>query len=342
MRAAPQDVTGPRPALPVTIGDVVAARDRITGHVVRTPLLPAPWAPGELWLKAESLQPIGAFKLRGAVNAIARLRPETRAHGVVTHSSGNHGQAVAWAARAAGIPAVVVMPDSATAVKVAATRALGAEVVLVPSDRRELVADAVRAERGMTTIPPFDHADVIAGQGTLALEVLEDLDDIDTVLVPVGGGGLISGVGVAIAASSPRTRVVGVEPELAADARDSLASGRRVAWDARATHRTIADGTRTPLVGELTFPIIQATVEEIVTVSEDEILAAVASLARHARLVAEPSGALGVAAQLADPRRYGRAVAVLSGGNIDPAVLARALTSSPGGTASTTPEEAHP
>ncbi len=309
----------------VSIAEVVAAHARIVGDVVRTPLLPAPWAPGDLWLKAESLQPIGAFKLRGALNAIGRLPPEVRARGVVTHSSGNHGQAVAWAARAAGIPAVVVMPDAAMAVKVAATRQLGAEVVMVPGSRRESAAEVVRAERGMTVIPPFDHADVIAGQGTLALEMLDDLDEIDTVLVPIGGGGLISGVGVAVTSLSPRTRVVGVEPELAADARDSLAAGRRVAWDERSTYRTIADGTRTPIVGEITFPLIQATVDEIVTVSEEEILAAVAVLARRAHLVAEPSGALGVAAHLADPGRYGRAVAVLSGGNIDPSVLARAL-----------------
>ncbi|MFI7446260.1 threonine/serine dehydratase [Nonomuraea sp. NPDC049714] len=309
----------------VIVGDVVAARARIAGDVVRTPLLPASWAPGELWLKAENLQPIGAFKLRGALNAIGRLHPDVRARGVVTHSSGNHGQAVAWAARAAGVAAVVVMPDTATPVKMEATRRLGAEIVMVPGARREARAEAVRAERGMTLIPPFDHTDVIAGQGTLALEVLDDLDDIDTVIVPIGGGGLISGVGVAVTALSRRTRVVGVEPELAADARDSLARGRRVEWDARSASRTIADGTRAPVVGEITFPLIQATVDEIVTVSEDEILAAVAVLARRAHLVAEPSGALSVAAHLADPGRYGRAVAVLSGGNIDPPVLARAL-----------------
>ncbi len=293
---------------------------------MRTPLLPASWAPGDLWLKAENLQPIGAFKLRGAVNAIRRLDPDVRARGVVTHSSGNHGQAVAWAARAAGVRAVIVMPEEATPVKVEATRALGAEVIMAPGARREIVAEAMTAERRMTLIPPFDHADVISGQGTLAVEVLEDLSDIDTVLVPIGGGGLISGVGVAVKALSHRTRVVGVEPSLAADARDSLANGRRIEWDAQATYRTIADGTRTPVVGEITFPIIQATVDEIVTVDEDDILAAVGTLARRAHLVAEPSGALSVAAYLAEPGKYGRAVAVLSGGNIDPPLLARALT----------------
>jgi threonine dehydratase len=311
--------------LEVSVGDIRAAHVRIAEDVVRTPLLHASWAPGDLWLKAENLQPIGAFKLRGAVNAIRRLDPDVRARGVVTHSSGNHGQAVAWAARASGVRAVIVMPEEAMPVKVEATRALGAEVVMAPGARREIVAETVRVERGMTLIPPFDHPDVISGQGTLAVEVLADLSDIDTVLVPIGGGGLISGVGVAVKALSHRTRVVGVEPSLAADARDSLANGRRIEWDAQATYRTIADGTRTPVVGEITFPIIQATVDEIVTVDEDDILAAVGTLARRAHLVAEPSGALSVAAYLAEPGKYGRAVAVLSGGNIDPPVLARAL-----------------
>jgi len=316
--------------LAVSVDDVTAAQARIADAVVRTPLLPAAWAPGDLWIKAENLQPVGAFKLRGAVNAIALLDPGVRSHGVVTHSSGNHGRAVAWAARAAGVPAVIVMPEGAARVKVEATRALGAEVVIVPGDRREGVADRVRRVRGMGLVPPYDHADVISGQGTLAMETLVDLDDIDTVLVPVGGGGLISGVGVAVSSLSPRTRVVGVEPALAADARASLADGRRIAWDSRATSRTIADGTRTPVVGRITFPIMQATVDEIVTVTEDEILSAVASLARCARLVAEPSGALSVAAYLAGPWKYGRTVAVLSGGNIDPLLLARALASHTG------------
>ncbi|MFE7441013.1 threonine/serine dehydratase [Streptomyces chartreusis] len=323
--ATSRDPNGTVPAPAVAIGDIVAAHARIAEAVTRTPLLRAFWAPGDLWLKAENLQPIGAFKLRGAANAIARLEPDVRARGVVTHSSGNHGQAVAWAARAAGIPAVIVMPQEAMAVKVEATKALGAEVVIVPNSHREVAAEAIQAQRRMTLVPPFDHPDVIAGQGTLAVEVLEDLDGIDTVLVPVGGGGLISGVGVAMASLSPRTRVVGVEPTLAADARQSLAAGRRIAWDARSTYRTIADGTRTPLLGEITFPIIQSTVDEIVTVDEDEIFAAVATLVRQAHLVVEPSGALSVAAYLAAPQKYGRTVAVLSGGNIDPSILTRAL-----------------
>ncbi|TYB44348.1 threonine/serine dehydratase [Actinomadura chibensis] len=304
---------------------MVQARARIADGAVRTPLLAAPWAPGELHLKAESLQPMGAFKIRGALNAVRRLRPEARARGVITHSSGNHGQAVAWAARAAGVEAVVVMPDAAAEVKANATRELGADVIFVPGARREAVAETVRAERGMVLIPPYDHPDVIAGQGTVALEILDELDSVDTVLVPIGGGGLISGIGVAVKWASPGTRVIGVEPESAADARDSLAAGHRIEWKTEDTCRTIADGTRTPVVGEVTFPLIQATVDEIVTVSEDEILAAVAVLARRSRLVTEPSGALSVAAHLAEPGRFGRTVAILSGGNIDPALLARAL-----------------
>ncbi|MEV0210681.1 threonine/serine dehydratase [Streptomyces sp. NPDC050788] len=316
--------------LAVAIGDITEAHARVAGTVIRAPLLPAAWAPGDLWIKAENLQPIGAFKLRGAVNALALLDPEARSRGVVTHSSGNHGQAVAWAARAAGARAVIVMPEEAASIKVEATKALGAEVIIVPGALRERVAEAVQQSWGMTLIPPYDHADVISGQGTLALEAIEDLDDIDTVLVPVGGGGLISGVAIAVKALSPRTRVVGVEPALAADVQESLASGRRIEWDATLTYRTVADGTRTPVVGEITFPIIQATVDEIVTVTEHEILAAVGSLARRAHLVAEPSGALSTAAYIADPGKYGRTVAVLSGGNIDPLVLAHALAPSAG------------
>lgn len=311
--------------LAVSLDDVLAAHDRITGSVVRTPLLAAPWAPGELWLKPESLQPTGAFKLRGATHAIARLTPEARSRGVVTHSSGNHGQALAWAARAAGIPATIVMPEGAAPVKIAACRALDAEVLIAPVAQRATLARELSDEREMTMIHPFDDPDVIAGQGTLAIEIAEDLPGIDTVLVPVGGGGLISGVAVAIRALSPHSRVIGVESELAADAQESLASGRPVRWDEKDTQRTIADGTRAPSLGENTFPIVQQTVDAIVTVTEDEILSAMAMITRRARLVVEPSGALSVAAYLAAPGAYGRTVAILSGGNVDVPVLTRAL-----------------
>jgi threonine dehydratase len=315
----------------VTVGidDVRAAARRITGRVIRTPLLTAPWA-GDLWLKPESLQPIGAFKVRGALSAIAALDPQVRAAGVVTHSSGNHAQAVAWAARQYGAKAVVVMPEAASPVKIDATRRLGAEVVLVPVTERESAAAQIRDSRGLVLIPPYDHSDVIAGQGTVGAEVAEDLPDADTVLVPVGGGGLVSGIAVAVKALIPEARVVGVEPELAADAAESLTTGTRTGWPAELTSRTIADGVRTPQLGELTWPIIRTLVDEIVTVSEDAILEAIGLLAVRSRLVAEPSGALAVAGYLAEGSRFGRTVAIVSGGNVDPAVFAAALETAAG------------
>lgn len=309
----------------VGIEDIRAAASRLRGTVVRTPLLPAPWA-GDLRLKPEGLQPTGAFKLRGAFNAVALLDQARRSPGVVTHSSGNHAQALAWAARAHGIPATIVMPDVAAPVKVEATRALGGEVVMVPAPERDAKVEELRTARGMTFISPFDHVDVIAGAGTVGLEIVEDFPDVDTVLVPVGGGGLISGVGVAVKTLAPNARVVAVEPELAADLAESMARGERVAWDPSSTHRTIADGVRLPVVGELTWPHIQAYVDEVVTVSEEAILDAMGLIAVRSRVVAEPTGALATAAFLADPERFGTAVAVVSGGNADPALLGRQVT----------------
>ncbi|WP_092625221.1 threonine/serine dehydratase [Jiangella sp. DSM 45060] len=311
----------------VGLDDIRAAARRLDGVAVRTPLVPAAWSGGDLWLKPEGLQATGAFKLRGAFNAVALLDGDARGRGVVTHSSGNHAQALAWAAREQGIAATVVMPDAAAPVKVAATRALGAEVVMVPPPERDSRVRELIAERGLTFVSPFDDARVIAGGGTVGLEIAEDRPDAGTVLVPVGGGGLISGIGVAVKALAPGTRVVGVEPELAADARDSLARGERVAWDPADTYRTIADGVRLPVIGELTWEHIRRHVDEIVTVPEDAILAAMRLLAVRGRIVSEPTGALTTAAFLAEPARFGRAVAVVSGGNADPALLARVLTS---------------
>lgn len=309
----------------VSIQDVRDASVRISGSVVRTPLLAAPWA-GDLTLKPEGLQPTGAFKLRGAVNAVAMLEPSARARGVVTHSSGNHAQALAWAARAHGVAATVVMPESAAPVKVAATKALGAEVVMVaPSERDSRVAQ-LRDELGLAFVSPFDDLDVIAGAGTVGLEIIEDRPEIDTVLVPVGGGGLISGIAAAVKALAPEVRVVAVEPELAADLAESMAAGKRVAWDTSLTYRTVADGVRLPVVGELTWPHIQAHVDDVVTVGEEAILDAMGLVTTRSRVVAEPTGALAVAAYLAEPERFGRTVAVVTGGNADPALLARVLT----------------
>ncbi len=311
----------------VSIEDIRAAAEGLAGVALRTPLVPAPWAGEDLWLKPESLQPIGSFKVRGGYHAVASLPEERRAAGVVAHSSGNHAQAVAYAARAFGVPCVVVMPDVAEPTKVAATEALGARVVLVPPERRaEAMADLAQRE-GYAVIPPFDHPDVIAGQGTVGLEIAEDLSTVDVVLVPVGGGGLASGVATAVKALCPSAAVFGVEPELAADARESLAAGRVVVWPTEQTYRTSADGLRTQL-SELTLAHLSARLDGILTVSEEEILGAAGRLAREARLVVEPSGAVSVAGYL--HRRAdlppGRTVAVISGGNLAPALLAKLVT----------------
>lgn len=313
----------------VTLADIRAAAERIRGTVVDTSLLPCSWSAADrpLWLKPESLQAIGSFKIRGAFNAVARLSGDVRRRGVVAHSSGNHAQALGFAAKAFGVPAVIVVPDNAPAVKIEATRSLGAEVVLVPMAERMAAAEAIAAERGATLIPPFDHLDVIAGQGTIGLEIATELPEVELVLVPVGGGGLASGVATAIKALCPSARVIGVEPELAADTQESLHAGRLVRWTNEDRARTIADGVRTE-PSELTFAHLQKLLDDIVTVGEDDIRRAIATLATRARLVAEPAGALTTAAYLtrADDLPRGRTVAVISGGNIDPQLLAACLT----------------
>jgi threonine dehydratase len=325
----------------VTIDDIRAAADLIRPVAVRTPLLPCGWAapdhavtsrppsphrvPG-LWLKPENLQPVGAFKIRGAYHAIARLTPDARTGGVVTYSSGNHAQAVAYAARAFEVPATIVVQDNAAPIKIDQTRALGAEVVVVPLADRESVAEEVAKSSGATLIPPFDHPDVIAGQGTIGLEIVEDLPEIDVVLVPISGGGLISGIATAIKALRPDARVIGVEPELSADARESLAAGEIVHWPVTRRARTVAEGLQSE-PSDLTFAHMRKLVDDIVTVTEDEILDTVATLAHRARLVAEPSGAVATAAYLrrAAELPAGRTVSVVSGGNIHPALLSEVL-----------------
>jgi threonine dehydratase len=306
----------------VILDDIRAAAARIAGVAVRTPVLPCRWD-AQLWLKPESLQPVGSFKLRGATNAVAQLDDEQRARGVVTHSSGNHGQALAYAARAVGAPCTVVVPRGAAAVKIEQIRALGAEVVLVPPDEREARAERFVIEEGKVLVPPYDDRRVIAGQGTVGLEIVEDVPDAAVVLVPVGGGGLASGVATAVKALRPEVAVIGVEPEYAADARESLAAGRVVPWDVDRTYRTSADGLRSGL-SELTLAHLRVRLDGIVTVSEEEIAAAMARLVRDARLVVEPSGAVATAARMfrAGDLPSGRTIAVISGGNVDPAVLA--------------------
>jgi threonine dehydratase len=281
----------------------------------------------KLFFKLENLQPIGAFKLRGAYNKIASLSEEERKRGVITYSSGNHAQGVAYAAQRLGIRAIVVMPKNAPPKKLKAAAALEAEVVVVgPSSReRMLVAEELAAQHGYVIVPPFNDEKVIAGQGTIGLEILEDLPEVETVLVPVGGGGLISGVAAAIKLSNPAVKIIGVEPELAADAQASLRSGVIVELSAEQAARTMADGLRTQSVGKITFEHIRRFVDDIVTVSEDEIFEAVRCLVANPKTVAEPSGAVTTAAFLFHGEELPRAtmhVAVISGGNINPELLA--------------------
>jgi threonine dehydratase len=319
----------------ITVDDVRAAAQRIKGRVVRTPLVPAPVQdPGRpLWIKPENLQPTGAFKLRGATNAVTRLAGGREigqgvGQGVVTHSSGNHARALAFAANLAGLKATIVMPSNSNPAKVEAVRALGAIVALVPPHHREQAADALAAERGLRLIPPYDHVDVMAGQGTIGLEIAADLPDVDVVLVPIGGGGLISGIAVAIKALCPGAKVIGVEPELAGDAAESLRRGKRTSWEVERVRRTIADGLRATVLGELTWPHVRRYVDAIVTVTEDEITEAIRVLVGQFRQVAEPSGAVSTAGYLfhGDELPAGRTVAVLSGGNIARETLADILT----------------
>jgi threonine dehydratase len=310
----------------VGIEAIRAAAATLAGIATRTPLVPFGPPNDRRFLKAESLQPIGAFKIRGAYVAVASLSPEERSRGVITYSSGNHAQGVARAARLLGALAVVVMPSDAPAIKRQRVAADGAEVVVVgtASDERQAVAERLAAERGLAIIPPYDDDRIIAGQGTVGLEIVEDLPDVAAVLVPIGGGGLASGVAAAIRALAPNARVIGVEPELAADARESLAAGRIVSWPAGDVSRTIADGTRTQALGRRTFAHLAAFLDSIVTVSEDEIAAGVRLAAEASRLVVEPSGALAVAALAFRSAEIGLVglgrpvVAVVSGGNVDP------------------------
>ncbi len=310
----------------VGIDAIRAAAQTLDGVATRTPLVPFGPPQEQRYLKAESLQPIGAFKIRGAYVAVSSLSRDERARGVITYSSGNHAQGVARAARLLGSPAVVVMPSDSPAIKRERVAADGAEVVIVgtASDERQAVAERIAAERGLTIIPPYDDDRIIAGQGTVGLEIVEAMPDVAAVLVPIGGGGLASGVAVAVRALSPDARVIGVEPELAADARASLAAGHVVRWRAEDVSRTIADGTRTQALGERTFAHLTALLDSIVTVSEVEIAAGVRLAAEESRLVVEPSGALTVAALAFRSADIGLAgldrpvVAVVSGGNVDP------------------------
>ncbi|MDN0085184.1 threo-3-hydroxy-L-aspartate ammonia-lyase [Crenobacter sp. SG2305] len=310
------------PSLAIHYDDVAAAHRRIAGIAHRTPVLTSSTADAAtgatLLFKCENFQRMGAFKFRGAYNAIAQFSPAQRAAGVIAYSSGNHAQAIALAGRLLGVSATIVMPEDAPAIKIAATRGYGAEVVLYDrySEDREALGLRLAAERDLTLIPPYNHPHVMAGQGTVAKELIEEAGPLDTLVVCLGGGGLLSGCAVAAKALNPACRIIGVEPEAGNDAQQSLARGEIVHID---TPRTIADGAQTQHLGELTFPVLQALVDEIVTVSDAELVETMRFFASRMKLVVEPTGCLAAAAVLSGKLdlRGQRVGVVVSGGNVD-------------------------
>ncbi|MFJ8276309.1 threo-3-hydroxy-L-aspartate ammonia-lyase [Streptomyces griseoviridis] len=318
------------PTPPVTLDDIHDAAARLKGVAHRTPVLRSRTLDArvgaEVFLKCENLQRIGAFKFRGAYNAASRLTPEQLSRGIAAYSSGNHAQAVALSARELGTTAVIVMPEDTPRSKLAATVGYGAQIVTYDryTENRADVAEALAAERGLVLIPPYEHRHVMAGQGTAALELLEEVGELDALVVPVGGGGLIAGSATAAKGLYPGVRVIGVEPEAGDDTRRSLAAGRRVSI--RVPH-TIADGQAAETPGELTFSVNRRLVDDIVLVSDDEIRDAMRFAFERLKTVVEPSGATPLAALLngrtgAPPRRIG---VILSGGNIDTARFAGLL-----------------
>ena len=314
----------------ITLSDIRSARARLDGVTARTKLVRFPLCaedPRQLLLKPENQQPIGAFKLRGAYNKIASLPEAERQRGVISYSSGNHAQGVAYAARALKTKSVIVMPNNAPQIKREATAKLGAEIVLVGpgSDERKEKAEQLSAEHGYLIVPPYNDQHIIAGQGTIGLEILEDFPDVEAIYSPVGGGGLISGVAAAIKLTNPKIKVIGVEPELAADAQASLRQGGIVQLPADQVSRTVADGLRTQSIGLINFAHIHAYVDDIITVSEDEIRQAMKYLSANPATVAEPSGAVATAGFIfhsMECPRTDRNVAIISGGNIEPEMLA--------------------
>jgi threonine dehydratase len=308
----------------VTLDEIRAARERIKTIAKITPLVDVSSVAGRpLWLKCESLQPGGAFKIRGAYNMVAQLTDDERRRGVITYSSGNHGQAVAIAARALGAPAVVVMPTTAPRIKSDGARGFGAEIVFegTTSLHRRAKAEEIAAARGLTMVPPFDHAWIIAGQGTLGLEILDQCRDVGTVLAPIGGGGLVSGVAAAIKQSKPEVTVIGIEPSGAASMKNALDAGEVRTLEGATS---IADGLMAVRPGDLTFAHVRKFVDRIDLVDDTEIAAAVRWLFVSAKIVAEPSGAATVAAALHPAATYTPpVVAIISGGNLDPADLAK-------------------
>ena len=320
----------------VTVEEITSARERIRAAAVYTPMLevvhpaslqaPKPSSPQALFLKCENLQPMGAFKIRGAFNMISQLPKEQLDRGVITYSSGNHGQAVALAAQRVGARAVIVMPTTAPQVKIDGCQSYGAEVIMegTTSLDRQVRAEKEARERGLTIVPPFDHKQIIIGQGTVGLEILEQCADVGTVFVPAGGGGLASGTAAAIKQLKPSVRIVAVEPAGAPKMTKSLEAGKPTTL---ASSKSIADGLMNLRPGDLTFAHIQKFVDEVVTVSDDDIARAVAWLSRNARLVVEPSGAATTAAvMLGLGHPTGKIVAVVSGGNVAPEAFAKYIS----------------
>ena len=316
--------------LPVTYADVAAAARRIEGAAHRTPVLTSTTVDdltgAQIFFKPENLQRMGAFKFRGAYNAIAKLDADAGKRGVLAFSSGNHAQAMALAGRLLGVAATIVMPSDAPAIKLAATRGYGAEVITYDrqTQDREALAKKIATERGLTLIPPYDHADVIAGQGTAAKELIEDAGPLDYLFVCVGGGGLISGCALAAHELSPACKVIGVEPAAGNDVQQSFRSGSIVKIP---VPQTIADGAQTTHAGELTFPVIRALVSDILTVSDAQLIEAMKFFAARMKIVVEPTGCLAAAAVFGKELDLtGKRVGVIiSGGNVDPAALARYL-----------------
>ncbi|MFQ3631646.1 threonine ammonia-lyase [Roseiflexus sp.] len=315
----------------ITLDDIRAARAALHGIIIETPLLPDERLSQELnasiWLKAECTQRSGSFKVRGAYTMISRLPPASRQRGVIAPSAGNHAQGVALAAQLLGLPATIVMPERAPLTKIMATRRLGAEVILhgATFDDAQAYARRLEAERGMVYVPAFDHEHVIAGQGTLGLEIAEALPDLSLIVVPIGGGGLISGIALALKAILPRVRIIGVQAAGCAPVPRSLVAGRPVAVS---SVHTIADGIAVKRPGELTLPIIRDLVDDVVTVDDDAIARAIAHAVQHDRLVVEGAGAAGLAALISGQviPRNGETVCVpLCGGNIDSNLLTRVL-----------------
>ncbi len=309
-----------------TFADVETARARLSGQAHRTPVMTSQtldaMVGAQVFLKCENLQRMGAFKFRGAYNALSALPPEARARGVVAYSSGNHAQAVALSARLLGMHATIVMPSNAPTSKLDATEGYGARVVRYDpaEDQREVVAQQIVAETGATLIPPFDHFDVIAGQGTAAAELIEESGALDALLVCCGGGGLLTGSAIAAHAMSPGCRVIGVEPELGDDMTRSFHT--RTPVRLAGVPATIADGARTIGPGQLTFPLLLQHVDDMVTVSDDELVQAVRFAMLRLKLVIEPSGALGLAAMMSGKAKVsGRVGIIISGGNVDAEML---------------------